>query len=78
MINFRLNGDMAVLPLAVPFNGDIAKMYPSTKDDYKKMLTDWDEHLRTLQVKHLFCSWTHNKKHFTVGMNIKGRTSFCS
>ncbi|PSN45716.1 hypothetical protein C0J52_19126 [Blattella germanica] len=45
-----LNGDMAVLPLAVPLDGNIPKMDPRNKEDFQKMLTDWQEHIGSLQL----------------------------
>jgi hypothetical protein len=46
----RLNGDLAVLPLAVPLDGSFTGLEPHTKEDFQKMLTEWQEHLGSLQV----------------------------
>jgi hypothetical protein len=50
MCCIRLNGDLAVLPLAVPLDGSFTNLEPHTKEDFQKMLTEWQEHLGSLQV----------------------------
>jgi hypothetical protein len=46
----RLNGDKAVLPVAVPMDGGFSKLEPHSKEDFQKMLTEWQEHLGSLRV----------------------------
>ncbi|XP_069695768.1 serine-rich adhesin for platelets-like isoform X2 [Periplaneta americana] len=46
----ELNGDMAVLPLTMPLDGSFSKLESHTKEDFQKMLTDWQEHLGSLQA----------------------------
>ena len=46
----RLNGDMGVLPLSLPVDGGFAKLEHHSKEDFQKMLTEWQEHLGSLQV----------------------------
>ncbi|XP_023719461.1 uncharacterized protein LOC111870987 isoform X2 [Cryptotermes secundus] len=45
----ELNGDLAVLPLAVPLDGSFTSLEPHAKEDFQKMLTEWQEHLGSLQ-----------------------------
>jgi hypothetical protein len=46
----RLNGDMGVLPLAVPVDGGFTKLESHSKEDFQKMLAEWQDHLGSLQV----------------------------
>lgn len=46
----RLNGDMAVLPVAMPLDGDFAKLESHSKEDFQKMLTEWQDHLGSIEV----------------------------
>jgi hypothetical protein len=66
----RLNGDIGVLPLSLPVDGGFAKLEPHSKEDFQKMLTEWQEHLGSLQVlspkSHVSCR---------VGM-LQHKTSF--
>jgi hypothetical protein len=39
-----------VLPLSLPVDGGFAKLEPHSKEDFQKMLTEWQEHLGSLQV----------------------------
>jgi hypothetical protein len=41
---------MGVLPLSLPVDGGFAKLEPHSKEDFQKMLTEWQEHLGSLQV----------------------------
>jgi hypothetical protein len=50
---------MGVLPLSLPVDGGFAKLEPHSKEDFQKMLTEWQEHLGSLQVlspkSHVIC-----------------------
>ncbi|XP_067007504.2 serine-rich adhesin for platelets [Anabrus simplex] len=46
----EINGDMALLPLTVPLDGPMPKLEPHSKEDFQKMLSDWQEHLGSMQA----------------------------
>jgi hypothetical protein len=62
MFFIRLNGDMAVLPLTVPLDGSFAKLEPHSKEDFQKMLKEWQEHLGSLQVSHITINFVEQAK----------------
>jgi len=68
----RLNGDMGVLPLSLPVDGGFAKLESHSKEDFQKMLTEWQEHLGSLQVlspkTHVGCriGMLQDKTNFTL------------
>lgn len=63
---------MGVLPLSLPLDAGFAKLEPHSKEDFQKMLTDWQEHLGSLQVlspkTHVGCriGMLQDKTNFTI------------
>ncbi|XP_021912997.1 uncharacterized protein LOC110826561 [Zootermopsis nevadensis] len=41
---------MAVLPVTVPLDGDFARLESHSKEDFQKMLAEWQEHLGSMEV----------------------------
>ncbi|XP_046993199.1 formin-J isoform X2 [Schistocerca americana] len=44
------NSDSSVLPVTIPQEGSLSRIDHSNKEDFQKMLLDWQEHLGSLQV----------------------------
>jgi hypothetical protein len=72
----RLNGDLAVLPLAVPLDGSFTSLKPHTKEDFQKMLTEWQEHLGSIQVSDRAVSFFNGRKGEHQGETHFKPTSF--